>query len=180
MKVSPSRVMCTYTNYYVLMLFMIKDSQASKYFHSFSCHVCPTDGQFYDYDPVYDAAAITKVFLKCGIEASQLSNTCTYFFEYCCHSQIITIAMCYTFLIDEFRQTLEHTELNKFVKFNFDTDFVRLHFGAKRDRRISYSEFTQVLWVRLGSKFFMTFLIIRSCMHCLLTHGIMDFPFLLL
>ena len=66
--------------------------------------------------------------------------------------------MCYTFLIDEFRQTLEHTELNKFVKFNFDTDFVRLHFGAKRDRRISYSEFTQVLWVRLGSKFFMSFL----------------------
>ncbi|KAF6020616.1 SLC25A12 [Bugula neritina] len=47
---------------------------------------------------------------------------------------------------DEFRNTLQHTVLNKFVKFNFDTEFVKLHFGAKRDRSISYHEFTQVLW----------------------------------
>lgn len=50
-------------------------------------------------------------------------------------------------VLEEFRQTLEHTDLNKFVKFNFDTDFVKLHFGNKRERKISYSEFTQVLWV---------------------------------
>ncbi|XP_067934515.1 electrogenic aspartate/glutamate antiporter SLC25A12, mitochondrial-like isoform X2 [Watersipora subatra] len=50
-----------------------------------------------------------------------------------------------TLSFDEFRRTLEHTEINKFVKFNFDTDFVRLHFGVNRDRAITYSEFTQVL-----------------------------------
>lgn len=49
--------------------------------------------------------------------------------------------------VEEFKTTLEQSELNKFVKFDFDTDFVKLHFGAKRNRRITYSEFTQVLWV---------------------------------
>jgi len=66
------------------------------------------------------------------------------------------ISFCYEFVVwqfefpDEFRNTLQHTVLNKFVKFNFDTEFVKLHFGAKRDRSISYHEFTQVLWVCLS------------------------------
>lgn len=54
----------------------------------------------------------------------------------------------YHSIVDEFRSTLEHTDVNKFVQFDFNCDFIKLHFGEKRDRPISYQEFTQVLWVR--------------------------------
>ena len=81
----------------------------------------------------------------------RFQHLCTkgFIFFYGSHDKI-TYFVWHNFIVnilDEFRRTLEHTEINKFVKFNFDTDFVRLHFGEKRDRQISYSEFTQVLWV---------------------------------
>lgn len=57
------------------------------------------------------------------------------------------LSLASTCLAGEFRSTLEHTDVNKFVPFDFNCDFIKMHFGTKRDRPISYQEFTQVLWV---------------------------------
>lgn len=51
--------------------------------------------------------------------------------------------------VEEFQSVLQHAEPNKFVPFNFDCEFIKLHFGEKKDRYINYNEFTQVMWVRL-------------------------------
>jgi len=48
---------------------------------------------------------------------------------------------------DEFEDVLRHTVLNNHIPFDFDSHFVRMHFGKDRQRSISYAEFTQLLHV---------------------------------
>ena len=48
---------------------------------------------------------------------------------------------------DEFKDLVHHTTLNERIPFNFDSDFIKLHFGEDRLRRISYTEFSQLIHV---------------------------------
>ncbi len=50
---------------------------------------------------------------------------------------------------DDFRYIISATKQFKEFPFNFDSDFVQMHFGVKRQRQITYKEFTQIL---LGKK----------------------------
>jgi len=40
---------------------------------------------------------------------------------------------------------VEHTLVHMHLPFSFSSDFVRLYFGKKLDRHVSYNEFTQLL-----------------------------------
>ncbi|CAF0727392.1 unnamed protein product [Rotaria sp. Silwood1] len=46
---------------------------------------------------------------------------------------------------DDFQHIISATKQFKEFPFNFDSDFVRMHFGVKRQRQITYKEFTQIL-----------------------------------
>ncbi|CAG5126261.1 unnamed protein product [Candidula unifasciata] len=46
---------------------------------------------------------------------------------------------------DEFEDILKHTTLNTIIPFNFETDFIRLHFGKDKSRKVTYAEFTQLI-----------------------------------
>ena len=46
---------------------------------------------------------------------------------------------------DDFQYIISATKQYKEFPFNFDSDFVCMHFGAKRQRQITYKEFTQIL-----------------------------------
>ena len=48
---------------------------------------------------------------------------------------------------DEFEDIIKHTTLNRHMPFNFDSDFIKLHFGKDKSRKVSYAEFTQLLHV---------------------------------
>ncbi|CAF0848755.1 unnamed protein product [Rotaria sp. Silwood1] len=46
---------------------------------------------------------------------------------------------------DDFQYIISATKQFKEFPFNFDSDFITTHFGAKRQRQITYKEFTQIL-----------------------------------
>ncbi|CAH8570971.1 unnamed protein product [Schistosoma margrebowiei] len=46
---------------------------------------------------------------------------------------------------DNFKKTLDMTSVNKDFTFNFDCDFINLHFSKDRSRKIPYDEFTQII-----------------------------------
>ncbi|KAG1678126.1 Calcium-binding mitochondrial carrier protein Aralar1 [Nymphon striatum] len=46
---------------------------------------------------------------------------------------------------DEFKDVVTHTTLHKYVPFEFEGDFIALHFGKNTKRTVSYAEFGQVL-----------------------------------
>lgn len=46
---------------------------------------------------------------------------------------------------EDFRSIISATKLFKEYPFNFESDFVTAHFGSKRQRQITYKEFTQIL-----------------------------------
>ena len=46
---------------------------------------------------------------------------------------------------DDFRYIISATKQFKEFPFNFDSDFVTAHFGSKRQRQITYKEFTKIL-----------------------------------
>lgn len=46
---------------------------------------------------------------------------------------------------DEFEDIIKHTTLNREIPFDFDCEFIKLHFGKKKDRKITYREFTQLI-----------------------------------
>jgi solute carrier family 25 aspartate/glutamate transporter 12/13 len=50
---------------------------------------------------------------------------------------------------DDFQYIISATKQFKEFPFNFESDFVQTHFGVKRQRQITYKEFTQIL---LGNK----------------------------
>ena len=52
---------------------------------------------------------------------------------------------------DDFQYVISATKQFKEFPFNFDSDFVQLHFGAKRQRQITYREFTQILLGKIVS-----------------------------
>jgi Ca2+-binding EF-hand superfamily protein len=50
---------------------------------------------------------------------------------------------------EDFQYIISATKQFREFPFNFDSDFIKMQFGAKRQRQITYKEFTQVL---LGKK----------------------------
>lgn len=48
---------------------------------------------------------------------------------------------------DEFEEIIKHTTLHQEIPFNFNSEFLRLHFGKDKQREINYAEFTQLLHV---------------------------------
>ncbi len=50
-----------------------------------------------------------------------------------------------TIIADEFCQIIKETTLQKAIPFPFDSDFIKLYFGTKKDRIITYAEFAQFL-----------------------------------
>ncbi|KAK7092756.1 electrogenic aspartate/glutamate antiporter SLC25A13, mitochondrial-like [Littorina saxatilis] len=46
---------------------------------------------------------------------------------------------------DEFENIIKHTTLNSRMPFNFNSDFIQLHFGKDKSRKVNYTEFTQLL-----------------------------------
>ncbi|KAL5010030.1 hypothetical protein ScPMuIL_012335 [Solemya velum] len=46
---------------------------------------------------------------------------------------------------DEFEDIIKHTTLNRRIPFNFDSQFIQLHFGKDKKRKVSYAEFTQLI-----------------------------------
>ncbi len=52
---------------------------------------------------------------------------------------------------DDFQYIISATKQFKEFPFNFDSDFITEHFGAKRQRQITYKEFTQILLGKLNN-----------------------------
>jgi len=50
---------------------------------------------------------------------------------------------------DEFENIISETTLQKKIPFNLDGPFVRLYFGNKKDRVVTYAEFSQFIHVRV-------------------------------
>jgi solute carrier family 25 aspartate/glutamate transporter 12/13 len=46
---------------------------------------------------------------------------------------------------EDFQYIISATKQFKEYPFNFDSDFIQMHFGAKRQKQITYKEFTQIL-----------------------------------
>ncbi|XP_076455982.1 electrogenic aspartate/glutamate antiporter SLC25A13, mitochondrial-like isoform X2 [Babylonia areolata] len=46
---------------------------------------------------------------------------------------------------DEFEDIIKHTTLNQKMPFNFNSEFIQLHFGKDKSRKVTYNEFTQLL-----------------------------------
>ena len=46
---------------------------------------------------------------------------------------------------DEFSQIIKQTTLHKSFPFPFDSDFCKLYFGRKKNRNVTYAEFSQFL-----------------------------------
>ena len=46
---------------------------------------------------------------------------------------------------NDFQYIISATKQFKEFPFNFNSDFITAHFGAKRERQITYKEFTQIL-----------------------------------
>ncbi|XP_059174413.1 electrogenic aspartate/glutamate antiporter SLC25A13, mitochondrial-like isoform X3 [Physella acuta] len=46
---------------------------------------------------------------------------------------------------DEFEDIIKHTTLHQSIPFNFESDFMQLHFGKDKSRKVTYSEFTQLI-----------------------------------
>ncbi|XP_021341671.1 calcium-binding mitochondrial carrier protein Aralar1-like isoform X1 [Mizuhopecten yessoensis] len=45
----------------------------------------------------------------------------------------------------EFEEIIQHTTLNRKIPFDFDCDFIKLHFGKDKERKVTYPEFTQMI-----------------------------------
>lgn len=52
------------------------------------------------------------------------------------------------YIAGEFEDIIKHTTLNREIPFNFNSEFISLHFGKDKQRKITYSEFTQLIHVR--------------------------------
>lgn len=50
-------------------------------------------------------------------------------------------------LSDEFVKIIKHTVLHEKMPFNFESEFLRLHFGKDLQRKVTYAEFTQLIHV---------------------------------
>uniref|UniRef100_A0AAX7UB94 Solute carrier family 25 member 13 n=1 Tax=Astatotilapia calliptera TaxID=8154 RepID=A0AAX7UB94_ASTCA len=52
---------------------------------------------------------------------------------------------------EDVKQVFGQTTIHQHIPFNWDCEFIRLHFGTKRNKQLSYGEFTQFLLVAGGS-----------------------------
>ncbi|TMS18333.1 Calcium-binding mitochondrial carrier protein Aralar2, partial [Larimichthys crocea] len=46
---------------------------------------------------------------------------------------------------EDVKQVFNQTTIHQHIPFNWDCEFIRLHFGTQRDKKLSYGEFTQFL-----------------------------------
>uniref|UniRef100_A0A672HPR8 Solute carrier family 25 member 13 n=1 Tax=Salarias fasciatus TaxID=181472 RepID=A0A672HPR8_SALFA len=46
---------------------------------------------------------------------------------------------------EEVKQVFSQTTIHQHIPFNWDCEFIRLHFGSQRDKQLNYGEFTQFL-----------------------------------
>ncbi|RUS72268.1 hypothetical protein EGW08_019969 [Elysia chlorotica] len=46
---------------------------------------------------------------------------------------------------DEFEDIIKHTTLHASIPFNFESEFIKLHFGRDKSRKVTYQEFTQLI-----------------------------------
>ncbi|KAF7662294.1 hypothetical protein LDENG_00240680 [Lucifuga dentata] len=46
---------------------------------------------------------------------------------------------------EDVKQVFSQTTIHQHIPFNWDCEFIRLHFGTQRDKQLSYGEFTQFL-----------------------------------
>ncbi|XP_055859590.1 electrogenic aspartate/glutamate antiporter SLC25A13, mitochondrial-like isoform X2 [Biomphalaria glabrata] len=46
---------------------------------------------------------------------------------------------------DEFQDIIKHTTLHQFIPFDFDSEFIKLHFGKDKSRKVTYTDFTQLI-----------------------------------
>lgn len=53
---------------------------------------------------------------------------------------------------EDVKQVFEQTTIHQHIPFNWDSEFVQLHFGKERKRHLTYAEFTQFLLVGLALK----------------------------
>lgn len=51
-------------------------------------------------------------------------------------------------LAENVRDIFSQTTVHHHIPFNWDCEFIRLHFGNQRKKNLSYAEFTQFLQVR--------------------------------
>ena len=49
--------------------------------------------------------------------------------------------------LDEFENLMQHTTTHQHIPFDFNSSFIKLHFGSNKQRNVSYEEFTQILHV---------------------------------
>lgn len=57
--------------------------------------------------------------------------------------------------LEDVKQVFGQTTIHQHIPFNWNSEFVQLHFGKDRKRRLTYAEFTQFLLVSYGN-FFLT------------------------
>lgn len=58
---------------------------------------------------------------------------------------------CFT-LSEDVRDIFSQTTVHHHIPFNWDCEFIRLHFGHERNKNLSYTEFTQFLQVYVLTK----------------------------
>ncbi|KAH9514273.1 hypothetical protein Btru_028563 [Bulinus truncatus] len=46
---------------------------------------------------------------------------------------------------DEFQDIIKHTTLHSYIPFDFESEFIKLHFGKDKSRKVAYADFTQLI-----------------------------------
>lgn len=75
-------------------------------------------------------------------------------------------------LAENVRDIFSQTTVHHHIPFNWDCEFIRLHFGHERNKNLSYTEFTQFLQVRASTLELVIFYNVRTdaCRTCLIAN----------
>lgn len=71
-------------------------------------------------------------------------------------SDLFTLSQLFPFLFsfpEDIKQVFGQTTIHRRIPFNWNSEFVQLHFGKDRKRRLTYAEFTQFLLVSFDNNF---------------------------
>ena len=63
---------------------------------------------------------------------------------------LVIAELCHT-LSENVRDIFSQTTVHHHIPFNWDCEFIRLHFGHERNKNLTYTEFTQFLQVCIQS-----------------------------
>lgn len=77
-------------------------------------------------------------------------ESCMFFFSPCLHlpSRCLLSSLAHvSTLAENVRDIFSQTTVHHHIPFNWDCEFIRLHFGNQRNKNLSYTEFTQFLQV---------------------------------